>query len=52
MFKEKKDFAIKAMKKSCLEDAEKFLSDAILIYPKVSRTDLTNRVRRRKVMKL
>ena len=34
MFKEKKDLAIKAMKKSRLEDAEKFLSDAILIDPR------------------
>jgi len=34
LFKEKKDLAIKAMKKTRLEDAEKFLSDAILIDPR------------------
>merc|ERR1719233_1975960 len=34
LFKEKKDLAIKAMKKTRLDDAEKILSDAILIDPR------------------
>merc|ERR1719233_1968365 len=34
LFKEKKDLAMKAMKKTRLDDAEKILSDAILIDPR------------------